>query len=91
LVSTRRGVQPRGGNHDSDRSFRRRRHPAENAGAARRLRPRICHGPAAGLPDSKVGTFTPALCDEAGKNGRKIISMKIISMNRDWRRIFAFE
>ena len=44
------------------------------------------YGPAAGLPDSKVGTFTQALYDEAGKGGWSVISMK-----KDWRRIFAFE
>lgn len=44
------------------------------------------YGPAAGLPDSKVGTFTQALYDEADKNGWTIISMK-----NDWRRIFPFE
>ena len=43
-------------------------------------------GPAAGLPDSKVGTFPPALYDEAKKNKWTVISMK-----RDWKRIFAFE
>jgi hypothetical protein len=44
------------------------------------------YGPAQGLPDSKVGTFTPALFDEAKKKGWTVISMK-----NDWRRIFAFE
>jgi phosphoglycolate phosphatase-like HAD superfamily hydrolase len=44
------------------------------------------YGPAQGLPDSKVGTFTPALYDEAKKNGWTVISMK-----NDWKRIFAFE
>jgi phosphoglycolate phosphatase-like HAD superfamily hydrolase len=44
------------------------------------------YGPAAGLPDSKVGSFTPALYDEAKKNGWTVISMK-----NDWKRIFAFE
>jgi phosphoglycolate phosphatase-like HAD superfamily hydrolase len=44
------------------------------------------YGPAAGLPDTKVGAFTPALYDEAKKDGWVVISMK-----RDWRRIFAFE
>jgi phosphoglycolate phosphatase-like HAD superfamily hydrolase len=44
------------------------------------------YGPAAGLPDSKVGTFTQALYDEAKKDGWTVISMK-----NDWRRIFAFE
>jgi phosphoglycolate phosphatase-like HAD superfamily hydrolase len=44
------------------------------------------YGPAQGLPNSKVGTFTPALYDEAKKNGWTVISMK-----DDWRRIFAFK
>ena len=44
------------------------------------------YGPAAGLPDSRVGTFTQALYDEAKKDGWTVISMK-----NDWRRIFAFE
>ena len=44
------------------------------------------YGPAQGLPDSKVGTFTQALYDEAKKGGWTVISMK-----NDWRRIFAFE
>jgi phosphoglycolate phosphatase-like HAD superfamily hydrolase len=44
------------------------------------------YGPAAGLPDSKVGAFTPALYDEARKSDWTVISMK-----SDWRRIFAFE
>ena len=44
------------------------------------------HGPAQGLPDSKVGTFTQALYDEAKKDGWTVISMK-----NDWKRIFAFE
>ena len=44
------------------------------------------YGAAAGLPDSKVGTFTPALYDEANKNGWSVISMK-----NGWVRIFAFE
>jgi hypothetical protein len=44
------------------------------------------YGPAQGLPDSRVGTFTQALYDEAIKNGWPVISMK-----NDWKRIFAFE
>jgi haloacid dehalogenase-like hydrolase len=44
------------------------------------------YGPAEGLPDSKVGTFTQELYDEAKKRGWTVISMK-----RDWRRVFAFE
>ena len=43
------------------------------------------YGPARGLPNSKFGTFTPALNDEAKKNGWTVISMK-----SDWKRIFAF-
>ena len=44
------------------------------------------YGPAAGLPDTKVGAFTQALYDEAKKDGWTVISMK-----NDWKRIFAFE
>jgi phosphoglycolate phosphatase-like HAD superfamily hydrolase len=44
------------------------------------------YGPAQGLPDSKVGTFTPALYDEAKKKNWTVISMK-----NDWKRIFAFD
>jgi phosphoglycolate phosphatase-like HAD superfamily hydrolase len=65
------------------------------AGAGARLKMLVLHddaareyayGPAQGLPDSKVGTFTPALYDEAKKKGWTVISMK-----NDWRRIFPFE
>ena len=44
------------------------------------------YGPAGGLPDTKVGTFSQPLMDEAKKDGWNIISMK-----KDWKRIFAFE
>ena len=44
------------------------------------------YGPASGLPDTKVGTFTQALYDDAKKQGWVVISMK-----NDWNRIFAFE
>jgi phosphoglycolate phosphatase-like HAD superfamily hydrolase len=44
------------------------------------------YGPALGLPDTKVGTFTQALYDEARNDGWTVISMK-----KDWRRIFAFD
>ena len=44
------------------------------------------YGPAQGLADTKVGTFTPALYEEAKKNGWTVISMK-----NDWKHIFAFE
>ena len=44
------------------------------------------YGPAQGLPDTKVGTFTQTLYDEGKKSGWTTISMK-----NDWKRIFAFE
>jgi hypothetical protein len=44
------------------------------------------YGPAVGLPDTKVGTFPQALLGEARKKGWIVISMK-----RDWNRVFAFE
>ncbi len=43
------------------------------------------YGPAQGLPDTKVGTFTQALYDEAKKQGWTVISMK-----DDWKVIFSF-
>ena len=59
------------------------------AGAGARLKMLLLHddaareyayGPAQGLPDTRVGTFTPALYDEAKKNGWTVISMK-----SDWK------
>jgi len=44
------------------------------------------YGPAESLPDTKVGTFTQALYDEAKKGGWTVISMK-----NDWNRIFSFD
>lgn len=44
------------------------------------------YGPAQGLPDSRVGTFTQALYDEAKQK-----SWTVVSMKQDWRRIFTFE
>ena len=44
------------------------------------------YGPAQGLPDTKVGTFTQDLYDEAKKDGWVVISMK-----KDWKRIFGFD
>jgi hypothetical protein len=44
------------------------------------------YGPAQGLPDTKVGTFSQALYDEATKNKWVVISMK-----KDWKRIFSFD
>jgi phosphoserine phosphatase len=65
------------------------------AGEGRRLGVLVLHddssreyayGPATGLPDTKVGTFTQALYDVANLNGWIVISMK-----KDWKRVFAFE
>jgi phosphoglycolate phosphatase-like HAD superfamily hydrolase len=44
------------------------------------------YGPAQGLPDTKVGTFTQELYNEAKKAGWIVISMK-----NDWKRVFAFQ
>ena len=44
------------------------------------------YGPAEGLPDSGIGTFTQALYDEATARG-----WIVIRMSRDWNRIFPFE
>jgi hypothetical protein len=44
------------------------------------------YGPARGLRDSTIGTFTQALYDEAARSGWTVISMK-----DDWKRIFAFD
>ncbi len=65
------------------------------AGAGARLMMLVLHddaqreyayGPAEELPDSKVGTFTQALYDEAKRDGWTVVSMK-----DDWKRIFAFD
>ena len=44
------------------------------------------NGPAAGLPASHVGAFSQALYDQAKKEGWAVISMK-----KDWKRIFPYE
>ncbi len=44
------------------------------------------YGPAGGLPETKVGTFSLSLLDEA-----KSRSWTVISMKNDWKRVFAFE
>jgi phosphoglycolate phosphatase-like HAD superfamily hydrolase len=44
------------------------------------------YGPATGLPDTRVGTFSQKLYDEA-----KAKDWTVISMKNDWKRIFAFE
>ncbi len=66
-----------------------------NAGSGLRLSMLVLHddaereyayGPATGLPDTKIGTFTQALYNQAKKDGWIVISMK-----DDWKTIFAFE
>jgi phosphoserine phosphatase len=44
------------------------------------------YGPAQGLPETKVGTFSQELYDEAKKKNWTVISMK-----NDWKRMFAFD
>jgi hypothetical protein len=44
------------------------------------------YGPAGGLPDTSIGTFSQSLMDEAKAKGWVLISMK-----SDWKRVFAFE
>lgn len=44
------------------------------------------YGPAGGLPNTHVGTFSQALMDEAKARGWNLISMR-----NDWKRVFAFE
>lgn len=46
----------------------------------------VAYGPALGLPDSQVGTFSQDLYDEAQAKGWFVISMKT-----DWKRVFPFE
>ncbi|MGA8319261.1 MAG: hypothetical protein WB774_00210 [Xanthobacteraceae bacterium] len=74
------------GNSTGDRQM------LEYTGAADGARPMMlvlheyAYGPAQGLPDTKVGTFTQPLYGEAKKNGWTVISVK-----NDWSRIFTFE
>jgi hypothetical protein len=44
------------------------------------------YGPAQGLPDTKIGTFTQALYDEA-----KAKDWTVISMKNDWKNIFSVQ
>lgn len=44
------------------------------------------YGPANGLPDTRVGTFSQKLYDDAKTKGWHVISMK-----KDWNRIFKFD
>ena len=87
------GRRPRAafGNSDGDREMLE----YTGAGDGARLMMLVLHddarreyayGPARGLPDTKVGTFSQALDAEAKKNGWTVISMK-----SDWKRIFPFD
>jgi hypothetical protein len=44
------------------------------------------YGPARGLPDVKLGFFTPALDEHAKKDGWTVVSMK-----NDWKQVFPIE
>lgn len=44
----------------------------------------VAYGPANGLPDNKVGTFSQDLMDSAKANGWTVISMK-----NDWNKVFT--
>ena len=44
------------------------------------------YGPTRGLPDVKLGAFTPTLDEYATKNHWTVVSMK-----SDWKQVFAFE
>jgi haloacid dehalogenase-like hydrolase len=79
------------GNSDGDREMLE----YTKAGAGARLAMLVLHddaareyayGPAQGLPDTKMGAFTPALYEQAKKDGWTVISMK-----DDWKPVFAFE
>jgi hypothetical protein len=79
------------GNSDGDRQMLE----WTGAGGSARLMMLVFHddakreyayGPANGLPDTKFGTFSQALMDEAKKKGWVVISMK-----DDWKKIFSFE
>jgi phosphoserine phosphatase len=79
------------GNSDGDRQMLE----WTGAGSGPRLMMMVLHddarreyayGPANGLPDTKFGRFSGSLMDEAKRKGWVVISMK-----KDWKRIFAFE
>jgi phosphoglycolate phosphatase-like HAD superfamily hydrolase len=87
------GRRPRAafGNSDGDREMLE----YTGAGGGARLMMLLMHddaqreyayGPAQGLPETKVGSFTQELYDEAKKKNWTVISMK-----RDWKRVFAFD
>jgi phosphoglycolate phosphatase-like HAD superfamily hydrolase len=86
------GLRPVGafGNSTGDRQMLE----YTGAGGGLRLKMLVLHddakreyayGPAEGLADTKVGTFTQALFDEAKHDGWIVISMK-----NDWKKIFSW-
>jgi hypothetical protein len=87
------GRRPRAafGNSDGDREMLE----YTGAGDGARLMMLVLHddaqreyayGPAQGLSETRVGTFSQALYDEAKQKNWTVISMK-----NDWKRVFAFE
>ena len=79
------------GNSDGDREMLE----WTGAGDGARLKMLVYHddaereyayGPAGGLPDTKVGTFSQSLMAEAKSRAWTVISMK-----NDWKRVFTFE
>jgi phosphoserine phosphatase len=79
------------GNSDGDREMLE----WTGAGQGSRLKMLVLHddaereyayGPAGGLPDTKVGTFSEALFAQAQNKGWVVISMK-----KDWKVVFPFE
>jgi hypothetical protein len=44
------------------------------------------YGPALGLPEPKLGAFTPALYEQAKESAWAVVSMK-----DNWKRVFPFE
>lgn len=79
------------GNSDGDRQMLEYTHSGERKRLAMLVlhddpKREYAYGPAEGLPNTKVGTFSQSLYDEAKKNNWVVISMK-----NDWNRIFSFE
>jgi phosphoserine phosphatase len=79
------------GNSDGDREMLE----YTGAGPGARLMMLVLHddakreyayGPAQGLPETRVGKFSQALYEEAKKK-----SWTVISMKKDWKRVFAFD
>jgi hypothetical protein len=87
------GRRPRAafGNSTGDRQMLEYTHAGDGARLAMIVlhddaKREYAYGPAQGLPDTKVGTFSQALYDEAKNQGWTVISMR-----DDWNRLFALE